>query len=131
MIDGYNLKDRVFLPGNIDNPKDTISNADIFVLSSLEEGFPNVLLEAMSVGLPCISFDCNYGPKEIIEPNRSGILVEVANVKALSSAINRLIESEKLRKKLGNNAKLRVIEKFHIDKVMGRWEAIINKVSIL
>ncbi len=130
LISIYNLKDRVFLPGKIENPKDTIVNADIFVLSSLEEGFPNVLLEAMSVGLPSISFDCNYGPKEIIETNRSGILVEVGNVKALSSAMSRLIESEKLRKKIGENAKLRVIEKFYIGNVMNQWETIIDRVLI-
>jgi len=122
LIKNYNLQDRIFLPGVIDNPRNTIVNADIFVLSSLIEGFPNVLIEAMSVGLPCISFDCASGPNEIIENNTNGILVEVGNVKLLQYSIERLIGSKTLRKKLGDRAKKDSIDRYYIDKVINKWE---------
>jgi glycosyltransferase involved in cell wall biosynthesis len=128
LIFKYGLKDRVFLPGKIDNPRNIVVDADIFVLSSLSEGFPNVLLEAMSVGLPPISFDCNYGPNEIIENGISGILVDRADTQELSNAIGRLIESKKLRDELGANAERRVVEHFYIDKVMKQWETLLDRI---
>ena len=59
--------DRVILPGAVKDIDVWLSKAEIFILSSVSEGFPNALAEAMCAGLPCISFDCNYGPKDIIE----------------------------------------------------------------
>lgn len=128
LIANHGLENRIFLPGNIDSPRDTIRHADIFVLSSLSEGFPNVLLEAMSVGLPSISFACKYGPEEMIESEKSGLLVSLGNIEGLSNAMSQLMESEELRKKLGENAKLSVSENFEIDKVMSQWESTITRL---
>ncbi len=122
LIKNYNLQNRVFLPGVIDNPRNSIVDADIFVLSSRIEGFPNVLIEAMSVGLPCVSFNCSTGTNEIIEDNNNGILVEVGNVKALQYSIEKLIESKSLRKQLGDRAKIDSMGRYHIDKVINKWE---------
>jgi glycosyltransferase involved in cell wall biosynthesis len=125
LIEKYNLKNRVFLPGVIDNPRNTIIDADIFVLSSRKEGFPNVLIEAMSVGLPCISFNCPSGPSEIIDDYKNGILVEAENINELQNSIKVLIESELLRKKLGNRAKQDSIDKFYIENIMNKWEKLL------
>ena len=122
LIEEYNLQNRISLPGVIDNPRNTISDASIFVLSSLKEGFPNVLIEAMSVGLSCISFDCNFGPDEIIDNNKNGILIETGNQKALQDAIEKLINSKTLRDKLGNRAKKDSMDKYYIDNIMKEWE---------
>ena len=80
---------------------------DVFVLSSLWEGFGLVLVEAMSLGTPVVSTDCDYGPSEIIENEKSGLLVPVANPHELASAILRLIEDERLRTNLAAEAKKR------------------------
>jgi len=122
LIKEYDLEDRVFLPGVVDNPRDVIIDADIFVLSSLKEGFPNVLIEAMSVGLPSISFDCNFGPSEIIDNYKNGILVETGNIKKLQEAIEKLINSQSLRKELGDRAKKDIMNRYYIDKIMEEWE---------
>ncbi|MBK8547520.1 MAG: glycosyltransferase [Saprospiraceae bacterium] len=81
------------------------SSASIFVIPSRSEGFPNVLIEAMAFGLPCISFDFIAGPKDIITHEEDGILVENGNIESLANRINRLIENDKERLRLANNAK--------------------------
>lgn len=67
LIDNLNLKDKVILLGQMDNPFKVISKCDAYVLSSLFEGFPNALVEAMSCGLPVIASNCQSGPKEILD----------------------------------------------------------------
>ena len=67
LIDNLNLKDKVILLGQMDNPFKVISKCDAYVLSSLFEGFPNALVEAMTCGLPVIASNCQSGPKEILD----------------------------------------------------------------
>ena len=98
-------------------------HGDIFVLSSLWEGFPWVLLEAISLGMPVVSTDCNYGPNEIIENEKSGLLVPVANPHELASAILRLIGDGKLRADLSVGAKKRS-QYFSSDKMVSGYEEI-------
>jgi len=125
LIREFSLEKRVILAGNLHNPRELISKTEIFVLSSLEEGFPNVLLEAMSVGLAVISFNCDYGPEEIIDNGKDGILIKVGDIDELSSTIARLIENSGLRRELGQNAKVKVSQKFHVNKIMEKWESLI------
>jgi glycosyltransferase involved in cell wall biosynthesis len=79
-------------------------NASVYVMTSLNECFPMVLLEALSYGLPCIAFDCNTGPRHIIKNNFDGLLVEKQNAYAMADAINELIENSGKRKLMGENA---------------------------
>jgi GalNAc-alpha-(1->4)-GalNAc-alpha-(1->3)-diNAcBac-PP-undecaprenol alpha-1,4-N-acetyl-D-galactosaminyltransferase len=81
------------------------SEAGIFVIPSRSEGFPNALCEAMAAGIPCISFDFVAGPSDIITNGVDGILVENGNIDSMADQIQRLITSNDLRKKLGENAK--------------------------
>lgn len=81
------MNDAVFLPGHARNPYPAFRHADVFALSSRSEGFPNVLLEALALGVPVVATDCDYGPREILGGGDLGGLVPVGDVDALADAL--------------------------------------------
>lgn len=87
LIDSLNLHDSVQLLGFVDNPYAWMANADLFVLSSINEGFGNVIVEAMACRTPIISTDCPSGPREILEDGLWGRLVPPGNISLLAEAI--------------------------------------------
>jgi GalNAc-alpha-(1->4)-GalNAc-alpha-(1->3)-diNAcBac-PP-undecaprenol alpha-1,4-N-acetyl-D-galactosaminyltransferase len=98
------IEGRVEFPGAVKDMDRWLAKASIFVLSSLSEGFPNALCEAMAAGLPCISFDCDTGPRDIIENGKNGLLVPVGDRQKLQTAISSLLNDSGLREKIGANA---------------------------
>ncbi len=100
-----NLQHRVKLIGRQNNLQDYYSQAEIFVLSSRNEGYPNALVEALSLGCPSIATNCEFGPSEIIKHRKNGLLVENQNVSKLAHAIDKLIQDQHLRAFLSIKAK--------------------------
>jgi len=88
------IEDAIDMPGFVNNPYAWMSRADCFALSSLWEGFPNVLVEALSLGTPLVSTDCPSGPKEILQDGRYGKLVPMSDSEALAKAIERTLNGE-------------------------------------
>ncbi len=97
-------------------------------MTSKYETFPMVLLEALSVGLPIVSYNCPTGPNRIISNNEDGFLVDYLNVDDFSIKICKLMSDEKLRLKFGEKAKLNA-EKFQIDKIMSKWVSLFNELK--
>lgn len=118
------IQDKVHLVGLVLAARKYLAEADIFVLSSRHEGFPNVLLEAMACGLPVVSFDCNSGPGDIIRHEYDGLLVEPENALALEKAMTKLIEEPNHRRALARNAH-GVTERFALPRIMGLWRQLI------
>ena len=99
------LEERVLLPGAVKNIDFWLAKASVFVFPSVSENFPIALLEAMSAGIPCVSFDCDTGPSEMINDKENGFLVPVGNIDIFKSRIQELMDDETLRNKLSINAK--------------------------
>jgi glycosyltransferase involved in cell wall biosynthesis len=110
------------------NPFKYMARSSLFVLSSLYEGFPNVILEAMALGLPVISTDCPSGPAEIIEDKKSGLLVPVRDEKALAGAIISVMTDELLRVSLGREARRRA-SAFDIEKIAKDYRRVFSENS--
>jgi glycosyltransferase involved in cell wall biosynthesis len=119
------VADKVFLPGRVKDAAFLLMQADLFVMPSRYEGFPNALCEAMACGLPVISFDCPSGPREIISDGIDGILVPPEDANALAESIAKLIGDVEQRRMLSQNAK-RVTERFGLSRVMDKWEQVID-----
>ena len=123
------MSDKVTFPGRTKDPSAALAAADIFVLSSRYEGFPNVLLEAMAVGTAVIAFDCPSGPGEIIENGVSGLLVPNGDVEGLSKAIVRVATDAPLRSALAGGGFARAAA-FDSSKIVEQWENLLTEVAI-
>ncbi len=129
LINSLSMNGRVFLPGNVTDVEHVLEKSRLFVLSSNQEGMPNSLMEAMAVGVPCISTDCPCGgPRMLLEDNQAGLLVSVGSDSELSESILKIIDDEKLASKLSNGAKKKA-ESFHPEKVFKEWNDFIKIVA--
>ena len=124
------IEDKVYLMGISNNPMKDICNSEIFIITSDYEGISNALLEAMAIGMPCISTDSPPGGARMLIQNKvNGQLIPVGDYKALEQAMCNYVEDKEFAFLCGQNAK-NVIEKFHPTRILNKWEdylmAIIN-----
>ena len=110
----------VTFAGLAGNVSDWYASADLFVLSSRFEGFPNVLLEAMAHGLPVVAFDCLTGPRELLEDGSGGILVPAENVEELSAALGGMFSDERRRIEYARKS-LQVSRKYAVENISAQW----------
>lgn len=101
--------------------------SDFYVMSSRFESFGLVLIEAMSCGLPIVSFDCDFGPRSIVVDGETGILVPPSNVNKLAQSICYMIEHTDARLKMGSNARASV-SKFRQDRIISIWQQFYQSV---
>ena len=116
----YNISDKVHFLGFQKNPYPYLKRAKFFVLSSMNEGMPNVILEALACGIPVISFDCLSGPSEMIINKFNGLLVENQNVEQLTEAMNIFVENNDLYTNCRENT-LPSCQHFSIDSIGQQW----------
>lgn len=118
-----NIQNDVAFLGFQNNPFKFMTNSSVFVLSSIYEGLPNVILESMVCDTPVISTDCPSGPNEIIKDGINGILVPVKNEKKLAETIINLLNNKSLVKKISSNVK-KDIKKFSIEKMVEEYSRL-------
>jgi glycosyltransferase involved in cell wall biosynthesis len=128
-IDDLGLRERITLPGRTRDIGSYYAKSDAFVLTSQYEGFPNALLEAMAVGLPCVAFDCPSGPREMSLDGTIAMLVPHDDRKALIEALQQVMQNKQLREQLGTAARDSVIARFSLHSVLRQWEALFEEVG--
>jgi glycosyltransferase involved in cell wall biosynthesis len=128
LIVEHDLYGNAYLMGPTRRLGTAMAGASIFALSSRFEGFGMVIVEAMSKGLPVISFDCRRGPGEIIEHGVDGLLVPDGDVDAFADALLELVEQDQRRRRMGAAA-LETARAYDIDAVAPRWEALLRRLA--
>jgi len=120
----------VFFQGRTDEPWQKLSESQLFVLCSAYEGFPNALLEAMALGLPCITLDCPSGPAEITEQGQvARLLPKNADVQTLTQALEQLMGDPKQRRDLGVAARESVVRRYALETVLTRWDELFTELE--
>lgn len=127
-IERLDLTGRICLPGRAGNLGAWYRRADVFVLSSAAEGFPNVLLEAMGSGLAAAAFACPAGPSDLIEDGANGVLVPPLDGARLAAAMDRLMSDAAERGRLGKAA-LQVREVYPVDRIADLWLAALMPMA--
>lgn len=123
-----NISDRIIFHGVTDNVANVMAGRSIFVLPSKMEGMPNALIEAMVMGMACISTDCPCGgPAELIKDGVNGLLVQVTDVSTMADDLDNLMSDDELRMMLGTQASL-LIDDVHPDKVCRKWDDYLNSL---
>ena len=130
LVKDEKLEKNVFLPGEVNDIKDKLKDSKIFILASNYEGMPNSLMEAMALGLPCISTDCPCGgPSFLIQNNINGVLIPVNDKETLVKAIENLINNKNKCLELAKNAK-KICYTLNPEKINNAWEEYIKKIVI-
>lgn len=124
----FDLEDSVILNSPTDQIIEAYQKSSIYVMSSRYEGFPMVLLEALACGVPCVSFDCPHGPRNVLTDGEDGYLVDYLNSNALADGICKLIENDALRKEFGKNGRKNVL-RFSPDCIMSQWVDLFEYVT--
>ena len=124
MIESRGLASSVRLEGFTPDLQERLAEAGVFVLSSRFEGFPMVLIEAMSAGTPVVAYDCPTGPAELVTDDVDGLLVQPQSVSGLAEALSRLLADPAQRQRLGDAGRARVAE-LALDRVAARWEHVL------
>ena len=127
-INRLGLQDRVFLDGIKSNIQDEYRDASFLVSSSRWEGFPMVILEAESTGIPVIAFDCPCGPSDLIADGENGFLVADGDIDKLADRIIYLIEHSGKRKEMGRKA-FESARKYSQENVIKMWTDLFDELS--
>lgn len=120
IVKNYGIEKNVVFAGFSKNILEELTNYQYFIFSSRAEGMPNALLEAMSVGLECISTDCDFGPGELIENGKNGWLVPVGDAKAMAERITYCLDNYDKHEQICEKAK-QIRKKYSLNSVMNAY----------
>lgn len=128
LIHQKGLEESIYIKAPVKNIVEKYQESSLYVMSSRFEGFGMTLIEAMTCGVPCVSFKCPNGPTDIINNGEDGLLVENGNIKQLAEKIIYLIEHEEERKKMGRQAKENV-KRYMPSIVMQKWITLFKSIK--
>lgn len=128
LIDQLKISGRVLVSGWSSDVAAEMQSAELLAVTSRYEGFPNVILEAMALGLPCVSFDCDSGPREIIRNGVDGLLVPPGDLAAFTNALTELISNDGHRRAMGVAAR-EVVSRYSRADFYRRWDAVLDEAA--
>lgn len=128
MILEEQLQDKVILHGRSNEIPEKLKESSIFVMTSEAEGLPMVLIEAMSSGLPCVSYDCPTGPSDIIKDGEDGFLINLNDESSFKEKLQGLMENENLRKEMGQKARENV-KRYLPESIMPKWQKLFQELT--
>lgn len=130
LIQKLGMDGRIFLPGKTNDPIKILAESEIFLLTSTYEGMPNALMEAMSVGVPCISTDCGGGGAfDLTEKYGAGLLVPCGNVEKIADALSRLADDDELKEDLSRKS-VRINSILGREIVSGQWMEYLKAIKV-
>lgn len=121
---------RIEFCGDTKQPLEQLANADIFVMTSRFEGFPNALLEALGLGIPAVVYDCPSGPAEISQHGQIATLVPLNDESALLAGLGRLMADRQLRLEQGARAAASVHERYSLPAILNEWDRLFQRYDI-
>lgn len=127
-IKDLNMEDKIFLEGAQSDIYKYYSSSKIFAFTSSSEGFPNVILEALSAGLPVVAYDCVAGPSDIINDTENGFLIPLFDKQKFKEKLQLLMDNDDLRKVMAEKAPFSV-EKFNISNICERFYNFITEIK--
>lgn len=127
-IDDAGMRERIRLAGRTRKPWQELASADLFVMTSRVEGFPNVLLEAMALDRACVTLDCPHGPREMTDDGRYALLVPLDDDHGLADALTQLMSDSTLRQAMGKRAGVHVRERYGLEHILARWDDVFRQV---
>jgi glycosyltransferase involved in cell wall biosynthesis len=113
--------------GHTDDLPGAFDEASVFASASVAEGFPMVMLEALSKGLPLVGFDCPRGPGDIIRHGHNGLLVPNDDIPSLSDALEMVVSDDERRRRMGNQA-LADAQEYVVERIAACWEALFDEL---
>lgn len=128
LVDECDLKNQVFIYESTNNIIEKMMESRVYAMTSYTECFPMVLLEAMQTKTPIVAFDCPTGPRNMIENDKTGIIVEDGDLNEFSNQLVRLIENVEYSQQLANNG-YQEVKKYNINTVMPKWEKILKEYN--
>jgi poly(glycerol-phosphate) alpha-glucosyltransferase len=128
LADELNLNERVFFRGYLYNLESEYNSADLFVLSSLDEGFGLVLLEASAYGIPIVAYDIKYGPEELVEDGASGYLVKSGDIDGLADKMASVLSDESKKRAFGIRAR-EIAARFSEAIIWEKWRELLQSIA--
>lgn len=127
MLRDAKVSDSITFCGPTTEIKQKMLESSFLVLPSRSEGFGMVLIEAMACGLPCVSYDCPCGPRDIVQNGKNGFLIPPQDTDALAAGIEKLIQDHSLLQKMSENA-IKSVSPYQISHVASKWASLFNQL---
>lgn len=124
-VDKQNLQDFITLHGPTDNVQEVLQQSSAYLMTSLQEAWGLVMIEAMATGVPVLAFDCPYGPRHIVIDGQNGFLVQDGDINTMAERLDQILSDDDMRQAMGKQAIIDA-ERFSVENICKEWQELFN-----